>query len=229
MGLPALTNHLHLIDKIIVLSEWHKQFVKKTYNIEDDSKLMIIGNGINPNNITNYKKQEYGLRFIWTSSLDRGIERCIEVFHKIHKTIQTATLHIFRDYVGYEHLIDKWDYIKFYGKVNNERIVEEFGKASVWFYPTHFTETYCISSLEAQSNMCLCICTNGGSLSTVVGSRGHLINPSILNNTDEIHKFVMKALCDKNNINLLNEGRKFADNQTWKKIGEIWVNMFKNK
>ena len=224
-GLHALSNNLHSIDKIIVLSEWHKSFVQKTYNITDPNKLMIIGNGINPNNVVKFSK--INLRFIWTSSMDRGIERCVEVFHKIHKDLPEATLHIFRDYVGYEHLVDKWDYIKFYGKVNNERIIEEFGKAVVWFYPTHFTETYCISSLEAQSNKCLCICTNGGSLSTVVGNRGHLINPSLLNNTNELHNFVMKCLYDKNNINLLNEGRKFADTQTWENISKIWINMFR--
>jgi hypothetical protein len=226
-GKYLLNNVMHKIDKIIVLSEWHKEYFKNIYDIEEN-KLTIIGNGINVNNINNSNK--INNRFIWTSSFDRGIERCLEYFEEIHNYILDAELHIFRDYDNYKHLVNKYscDYIKFYGRVSNEVIIEEFKKASVWFYPTHFVETFCISSLEAQLNECLCIATNIGALTTTVGDRGILFNTDTLVNKKECVNLVINTL-KQDNTALIKKAKIYAEQQTWYNKSKLWTELFNEK
>ena len=230
-GKHLLNNVIYKIDKIIVLSEWHKEYFKNTYNV-DENKLIIIGNGINinDNQLANQLNEKIKNRFIWTSSFDRGIERCLEYFEEIHKYISDAELHIFRDYENYEHIVDKYkcDYIKFYGRVSNEIILEEFKKASVWFYPTHFIETYCISSLEAQLNECLCIATNIGALTTTIGNRGFLFNTDILANKNQCVNLVINIL-KQDNTELIRKAKLYAEQQTWYNKSKIWLDLFNKK
>ncbi len=116
-----------------------------------------------------------------------------------------------------------YEYIKFYGKVSNERIIEEFCKSDIWFYPTYFTETYCISSLEAQMSGCVCITSDIGALQTTVGDRGILLSDSIVNN----HKNCVSAVVDlmqddELKTELRNKGREWAKKQDWSNMMEEW-------
>lgn len=221
---PLLHNIMDKLDKVVVLTEWHKQLMGTNFDI-DETKMKIIGNGIPE--IQTDKLEKIDGKFIWTSSLYRGIERCVEYFHLIKKKMPNAVLHIFRDYDGFEHLVDKWDYIKFYGKVTNERIVQEFKTASIWFYPTNFYETYCISALEAQANGCLCVATNIGSLANVISDRGYLMDESIASNKEKCVNFLLDCL-QKDNTKMIEDGIKFAKQRTWDNVKDEWLELFAN-
>jgi glycosyltransferase involved in cell wall biosynthesis len=224
---PMLKNVLPIIDNVVVLSQWHREFMGKEYGIPEN-KMRIIGNGLATTGATvegvDMSKKIAG-KFIWTSSFVRGLERCVDYFHLIKKKMPNAVLHIFREYEGYEHLVDKWDYIKFYGKVDNERVVEEFKTASVWFYPTQFLETYCISALEAQANGCLCVCTNIGSLTNVVADRGYLFDADVMADKERCVGFLMDCL-KKNNVEIIKKGMEYAKGREWENVKDEWVELF---
>jgi len=231
-GKEYLHNFVDRIDKIIVLSDWHKNFFKEYYNVPE-KKLMIIGNGIStidflPINI-NVKQKN---RFIWTSCLSRGIERCIEIIKMIYKEYPDTELHIFRDYKLKEDYVEKitgeLEYVYFYGKVDNLRIIEEFKRSDIWFYPTIFHETYCISALEAQMAGCIAISTNIGSLNTTVGDHGILLSNDLSN--EEIALEVIKIMKnDELKNQLRKKGIEWAYEQDWIKISKKWKKLFKHK
>jgi glycosyltransferase involved in cell wall biosynthesis len=231
-GKAFLHNFLDRIDKIIVLSEWHKTFFQSYYQIPDN-KLTIIGNGITINNfipiIDISRKQKN--KFIWTSCLNRGIERCIEIIQLIHDVFPDTELHIFRNYEAHQNIVDSvkdLTYIHFHNKVTNEQIIEEFKKSEYWFYPTTFNETYCISALEAQMAGCIAISTDVASLNTTVGDHGFLIKNTLSNK--EIAEEVISLM---NNHELKNKlrkkGEEWAKKQDWGVISKKWIKLFKYK
>lgn len=211
------------IDGVVTLCDWHKRFILGNYNI-DDNKMHILGNAIVlPTNTKNVKKIKN--RFIWTSSLDRGIEKMIEYFHIIRKNVPDAELYIYR---GKEALTDKivteinnCKYIHYKGKIDHDELMIEFQKSDIWFYPTHFTETYCISALEAQISKCVCIASDLGALTTTVGDRGILLKDYA--NKDEVIKTVLDIIRDENKKeSYRNKGYEWAKKQTWENRAKEW-------
>ena len=49
----------------------------------------------------------------------------------------------------------------------------------MWLYPTDFTETYCITAVEAQASGCLCVTMDVGSLGEIVDDRGVVVKGDI--------------------------------------------------
>lgn len=232
------------IDKIITLTNTHKSVFYKHYfdnELSIDSKriyekLDIIGNGID---ILLFKKYEHlqkekkKYRFIWTSNFNRGIERAIEYFLEIkQKLSQDAQLHIIRDIPkNYIELVNKYssnESIFFYGKKSYDEIVQEFQISDIWFYPTDFVETYCISALEAQCSRCLCICTDIGALKDTISDRGLLLPKHIVDSKEKC----VQAVCDYLNIseqnknNILDKAYEWATQQSWQKISNKWIALF---
>lgn len=226
-GKFLINNMLKQIDGIIALCDWHKKFLMDKYNYPDE-KILIIGNAIDA--ITQdptIKKQKH--RFIWTSCLQRNVERAIRCFHKIHAKLPDAELHIYRDpsNVSEETLskMQGYDYIKFHGKVDNKEIIKAFQQSEVWFYPTNFCETYCISALEAQANSVFCIAMDLAALNTTVGDRGILLNQSMTD--DMIVDVVLAALADRKKMNeYVTKAKEWADKQTWENRALEWQALF---
>lgn len=228
-GKALLYNVLHRIDKIIVLSQWHKSYFQSCYDIPDN-KIKIIGNGINVSHFLppiNIKQKN---RFIWTSALNRGIEPCIQIIQIIHKSFPDTELHIFRDYETFETLVDLVNknipYIYFHGKASNKQVIEELKKSDFWFYPTTYYETYCISALEAQMAGCIAIATDIGSLNTTVGNHG-LLMTTLLSENEKAEK-VMKVMSNDKLKNFYRqEGQKWAQQQDWGDITKQWLKLFR--
>lgn len=236
-GKAFLENCLDKIDKIIVLSDWHKSFFKLYYPYIPDSKLVIIGNGICCNDfclepLMNTDVIRRKNRFIWTSCLTRGIERCVEIMKQIYAVFPDTELYVFRDfddkYQGFIDSVKDLSYIHFCGKISNQQIIEEFKKSEYWFYPTSFQETFCISALEAQMAGCIAIATNVASLNTTVGEHGYLIEDKLSN--EEIGNKVIELMTNEKLKNeLKDKGQKWAKEQDWSIITKKWLALINYK
>lgn len=180
----------------------------------------------------NFKKQKN--KFIWTSHGYRGIEKLLEYFHEIRKKIPDAELYIYRDITAFSenalNEINNYDYFHYCGKLEYDNIPSEFESSEIWFYPTNFTESYCISALEAQMAKCVCIGSNIGALPETIGDRGFIINEQIW--SDEYKEKAINEIVDITN----NEERKkkyqeagyeWAKTQTWENRAEEWYKLFK--
>lgn len=155
-------------DKIVVLSEWHKAYMLKVYPFIPESKLVIIGNGVDAERFTVGEVEREPLRVAYTSSPDRGLDVILEhIWPKVTEAVPDAELHVYYGWNNfdalkgaYPHLADFQRKIAdltlqnknviMHGRVTQEQIAVELRKASVWLYPTYFSETYCISAVEAQ-------------------------------------------------------------------------------
>jgi glycosyltransferase involved in cell wall biosynthesis len=177
--------HKTKFKKIICLSEWHKNFFIDEYKFPID-KVDIIGNAIDFTRFVNSEKiQKIPYRFIYSSSFDRGLSYLLKMFPKIHKRYPKSELYIFIEekshslFKNTQEYKDYKDFIFIKPRINQSELSIEMMKSDIWLYPTDFSETYCITALEAQAAKCLCVTTDLAALNTIVGNRGILVKGSI--------------------------------------------------
>jgi glycosyltransferase involved in cell wall biosynthesis len=233
--------HLDKVDKVCVLSDWHKSFVKDYHNIPEE-KLIQTQNGIY---LDRYKQQVEKIpnRLFYSSSLDRGLDTLLYLFPFMKAEIPDLSLYI---YYGTE-ILEKCDpdYVKrikeqmnqpgvhYVGKLNQQELAIEQLKSSVWVYPTVFEETWCITALEAQAAGCPVIASNYAGLKTTIGNSGILLgngNKDEALTRDVRIKFVeetVKILKDKDYYRHYQElGYENCKKFTWENAALNWVKIF---
>lgn len=234
-GVDALKSVIDKIDGIIALTNWHKKYLIDFYNLnlEESEKVFVISSAIDTNIFKgNFKKQKN--KFIWTSHGYRGIDKMIEYFHKIKEKLSDAELYIYRDETAFsENILEefkKYDYIHYGGKLDHEKIPDEFESSEIWFYPTHFTETYCMSAVEAQMSKCICVATDIGALTETIDNRGILIREKLY--SEEYEKRAIEEIVNIANNEEIKKyyqelGYKWAKEQTWENRAKQWYELFK--
>ncbi|AWI25240.1 glycosyltransferase [Flavobacterium pallidum] len=232
-------------DGIFCLSNWHKSFFQKTHGI-DDSNMIVTQNGIDISNFGGSVVKEKN-RFIYSSSPDRSLDVVLDLFPKIRKVLPDATLHIYYGFENFEKSLQYssnpaqktlYEKIKsgmqqegvfYHGKVGQKDLAKAFLKSDIWLYPTQFTETYCITALEAQMAGALCICTAVGALETTVGDRGILISESP-SDPDYHTRIVDKIIAIQNNPEkkqeLILKAKAWAKEQSWANVAKKWNSFF---
>ena len=121
--------------------------------------------------------------------------------------------------------IKKTDYIYISPRTTQENIALEFLKSDVWLYPTNFSETYCITALEAMCAGCLVACTSVAGLQDTVGDRGVMASQG---KTDELLKkllFVMERGELKEHY--IKKAREWAIKQTYESLAGEWNEIFR--
>jgi glycosyltransferase involved in cell wall biosynthesis/SAM-dependent methyltransferase len=240
-----VSRHYDELDAVFCLSPWHRDFFAETHGISKD-KLIVVGNGIDPARFDReVEKQPY--RFIYSSSPDRGLDTLLDLFPQIRSEFPQAELHIFYGFENWDKSIEQsgdaalkavreriysvlnQPGVFFHGRVGQQRLAEEFLRSDVWFYPTRFTETYCITALEAQVAGAVCVCSDLAALRTTVADRGVLISGDAY--TEDYRKRALQELRrllrdDGRKRALTAKARAWALEQTWAARAKIWAEVF---
>lgn len=240
--------HINSLDAVFCLSHWHQTIVEKVHKI-DSSKIRITGNGIDTNRFQE-KVQKQKNRFIYSSSPDRGLLVLLKLFPKIKNTFPDATLHIYYGFDNWNKSIRQsgntqqyqlvteiqnlmtQEGVYYHGRVNQNELALAFLQSDIWLYPTQFTETYCITALEAQMAETLCICSDLAGLSSTVGSRGILIDADPSN--PDYETIVLGQLIEIQNnperkSELLKKAKNWASQQTWRNVAKQWNDVFQDQ
>jgi GT2 family glycosyltransferase len=189
--------HQQKVDKFIALSPWHKEFVMNHHNLSSD-QIAIIPNGVTKSDFGGMtfadKPREKG-RIHFSSSPDRGLDNVLYVLPWLIDACPETKLHVYYGFYNWlsaarsrnnanelkridklQTELDKYkDHVQMHGRVNQYQLRQEWKKASLWMMASDFTETYCISALEAQCSFTPTITTNIAALSSTVGPRGILV------------------------------------------------------
>jgi glycosyltransferase involved in cell wall biosynthesis len=177
---------LEYIDKIAVLSDYHKSLFrmaeKGIFKKMPAEKLFSTANGINPINLEKWEGNPH--RMIYMSSPDRGLVYLLRNWKDIRAEVPDAELHIFygfnvfdaihRDNPGKrewkEKLIKmmKQEGITYHDRVGHDALNYEISQSAIWAYPTDFTEISCISAMKAQANGAIPVVTDYAALKETV-------------------------------------------------------------
>lgn len=249
MGSPEerslFAENINDLDGIFCLSPWHRSFAAAYHQLPPE-KFILTGNGIDLQRFAPQVTKEQN-RFIYSSSPDRSLDVVLRLFPKIRSVLPGATLHI---YYGFDNWASsarqqgnmqqlalmeeikngmQQEGVFYHGRVDQQQLALAFLQSDIWLYPTSFTETFCITALEAQAARTLCICSDLAGLSSTVGDRGILLQLSPGN--ENFETYLLQTLVDiqqdstrKNE--LLARAREWAWQQSWSAVADQWHSVF---
>lgn len=226
-------------DKMLCLSEFHKNFVRGSQGIPED-KILLTRNGVEPKRFENLQiKKQYG-KVIWPSSPDRGLEYAILIMDRVRKAIPQAELHVFygMDNLYKFGLEKKADELKEmmstrpwvinHGNVDQKTLAQEFASSEVWLYPANFIESFCIVALESILAKCWPIVRKMGALPNTLRAfefkgMANVLDLSLEESDREIWAaHVINAILEQKWQRI--EARPEA--YSWESVAKEWVQMF---
>jgi len=164
-----------MVDKVVCISEFHKNYFKTTYNIKDSIVIDL------PVRVNDYLQHEsWGMEktpnsFLFSSVPARGLKELLDIWGRIKKYNPDAILTITSDYrlwgalPSNDHfrtmVLGKKD-IQFLGAVPRNELIEIELKSEWYVYPCTYDELFCISCSEAQLAGIYPITSNFGALPT---------------------------------------------------------------
>lgn len=234
-------------DGLFALSNWHATYMASLYPELPREKILVTRNGID---ISRFAEEPHKTapRLIYPSSPDRGLMRLLQLFPQIRSKVPNAELHVYYGFynwkkmaevthngdelariASYEKILGETEGVINHGRVGQKELADAFLQSRVWAYPTWFSETSCITAMEAQAAGCVPVTSNLAALSETV-RHGILISGS-----EDSEEYGKKFV--SNVISLLSESpatehisssaRKYAmDNLSWKGVAKEWEQIF---
>jgi len=233
-------------DSIVILTEWHKQFMLEKYPFLKPDKLIVIGNGIDLSRFEGKVKRD-PKRVIYSSSPDRGLDIILEgIWPKVIAAVPDAELHVYYGWNNFDKFAPMYPHLQEFknkvqglflesknvvqhGRVSQKELAEAFQKSSVWLYPTYFSETYCITAIEAQLGGALPITNELAGLKETVVS-GDIIPGDVRNS--EVQELYARAVIQTLNTPLKDRGtmhKRILENapaQSWDWVANLWRHYF---
>ncbi len=238
------------IDKIFVLSEYHKSLLRMATADGivpmPEQKVLVTGNGISSVNI-NKKWKRDPFRMIWTSSYDRGLPYLLNMWPDIKKEVPEANLHIYYGWNLYDFVhasnparvqwkakvdsLMNQEGITHHGRVGHAELHRAFAESGIWSYPTDFSEISCISAMKAQAYGAYPVCTNFAALKETVHN-GVKVDVDITEKLgqEEYKKKLIEVL--KNGISSEEREKMMKDAKkcfAWSNVANYWDKLFKEK
>lgn len=222
---------LQKIDKVIVLSEFHRSLFPSI----PEEKVWRSANGLHwPDmGVTSERKP---WKFVNTSAPDRGLKCMLEMWPKIKERYPEAEFHWFYGWETYDaHNINNPERMAYKenllrllnqdgvferGRVSHAEIAKELASADLWVYPTEFPEISCISAMKAQALGAIPVVTDYGALKETVQSGIKIPYKDIYTNP-EAQKAFIDALSDARAIDR-ETCKDVAKQFSWEKVADEW-------
>lgn len=187
------TSLMYAPNKIIVLSEAHKDVIKKSHGITDDSIFWISRNGLN-SVAMNYADKNKGKRrpyqMFYASSYDRGLDNALRAWPKIRKEVPEAELKIIYGWNTYDKLmqmrkseqmarfksqmidmIASTEGVQELGRVSQNDHYMLAAESSILFYPSEFYEISFIGGMVAQAQGAVPITTPHAAMNETISTK----------------------------------------------------------
>jgi glycosyltransferase involved in cell wall biosynthesis len=250
-AIPVVARNLSRADLILCVSKWHARLIRFNYPFYDPDRILATRNGIDPDLFREEPVKE-GQRLIYSSSPDRGLSVAMLLFERIRKEVPEAEFHVYYGFHNIKKLAEKTDAqtgksealehmrvleekakntpgVIYHGRVSQAEVAKAMLAAKVWFYPTWFEETSCITAMEAQAAECTPVTSKLAGLEESV-HHGFLYGGDNMSPVyqDRIVKRAIWCLThEKERSALARRGREEALKiHPWSKVAEEWNDLF---
>ena len=166
--------YINKLNYIVFNSNWNFENFKIQYKIPEN-KSIVLKNAINKIDFKNKTKDKISL--IYHTTPWRGLELLLKVFKKINKenveldVCSSTIIYGKKFHNSYEKKFQKLfddckntKNVNFHGYKGNSSILEMLKEVHIFSYPSIWTETSCISAIEAMAAGCEVVTTNLGAL-----------------------------------------------------------------
>lgn len=179
-------DRLAKVDKYLCLCKPHCEYTLKAHP-EVREKVFLSTNGIRREVIEEIEKEQIVRnpnKIIYALSPDRGLLTILENWFRIRERCREAELHVFYGFESMEAILaaqngEAWfkpmkdqihnlltqEGVKFRGRLGQKELYREWFSSNIWWYPTDWPETSCITCMDAQATGALPVCTNYWALS----------------------------------------------------------------
>ena len=153
--------HLLNIDRVLTVSDWHKNQINQVYGISKDSIINTI-NGVDYEMFEGLEGNEREPRsLVYMARPERGLELLVGGDDCIMNQLKDCHLYVcaynntipqMQSY--YEHLWSRCDAlpnVTNVGSLGKRELYQLLSKCMIYAYPTTFEDTSCIASLEANA------------------------------------------------------------------------------
>lgn len=185
------------IDKFLTLSSWHRNHFLQTYNFIHPDQVRVTRNAIRLERFSNPSVVRNPHRAVYSSSPDRGLQAALSSWHLVRAAVPDAELHVYYGFDSWlsscrinnntdqiriiellQKMLQETAHIGVYnhGRIGQKELAQEFLKSGVWAYPTWFSETSCISAMEAQAAGLRIVTSPIAALNETVAERGDMIH-----------------------------------------------------
>ena len=227
---------LKTIDKIIVLSQYHKSLLPK--NVPEE-KIFVSTNGINPEDFNGINEIREPHRIIYASSYNRGLEQLLEMWADIRKEVPDASLHIYYGWETYDSFVKEGvvrdggfkehmsrlmsqEGVYHHGRVGHKELLKEYAKSGVFAYPcTYAGEINCIALTKAVASGCAVV-TNEFA---VLAERNPYYIPG-----DDKFKYTLIQMLKGKFVKDRVDIKKYIQDNSWESVAKDWKeNLFPQK
>ena len=158
--------------RIVALCQEHARFLKARYPQVAD-RIFVSSNGIKSDLIDRLMRNRpprNPRRLMYASSPDRGLEFLLWIFPRCKEIIEDLELHVFYGFDNIEKVLKRvgpkhWiaqnteriqammqqPGVVHHGRKPQAALLTEWMKSGIWCHPSNFTETSCITSMDAQA------------------------------------------------------------------------------
>lgn len=173
---------------VICLTEWHRRQFLALFPMFED-RTHVFHHGINTDIFSGLVPFDSKIprKFIYSSFPNRGLLTLLRMWPRIHQRFPDATLDLFCDLEGawvnrvytdgmsQIRSIVRQPGVTVHGWCNKTDLAAAWARAQIWFYPTDFDETFCLTALEAALTGTLAVTSDRAALKETVGDRGIVI------------------------------------------------------
>lgn len=237
----ATVESIHNFDKIICLTDFHKNYVMAKQNVPQD-KIWVSRNGITPSKFNFERKTKNPNKVVYMSSPDRGLDRCILIMDELIKEKPDLELHVYYGLdnlykYGLAHLAEKLKamfaerpWIKYHGFTEQSKMYYEVSDAVLLLHPANFIETFMITALEMLALGVFPLTRRLGALANTLADAEKKGQAIMLehgaNNQQEIMEYVTEALNILNN-RLWEKVDLDLTKHDWKTVAQEWIKEMK--
>lgn len=222
------------IDKIITVSNWHKNEIKSMFKDIPDDLFFPSTNGLD---ITRFNKEIKKVKgkCIYSSTPFRGLKNLLEMWPEIKKKVPFATLHVFSSMKlygdGYDNdkykdlyeLCTKLDGVYYYGSIKQDELARHFMESELLLYPSIFPETCGITAIEAMAAECVPITSDLAALPETINECGIQIkgDPATKEFQDEFINEACNLLTELDKLKIYKEKCLKRDFR-WESVIQSW-------
>jgi len=232
------------LNRILTLSDWHRSYLMHKYPFLYPLQVQKTRNGIDLARFDK-KVERNPHRAVYSSSPDRGMQTAIDIWANVRKKVPDAELHLYYGFKTWEAFADdgqrltiahlkrlieanKDNGVTFHDRVPQDILAIEFLKSGVWCYPTWFSETSCITAMEAQAAGLRMVTSPIAALNETVGDRGALVAGDWLAEDfkGRFTEAVVHAMLQEGDEDRKDLQRYAGEHFGWDSLAKEWETMF---
>lgn len=226
------------IEKLLTVSRWHADSLCEHSGFPRD-KAAVIGNGLYLPYFVG-EERRVRKRLVFTPSPYRGLRLVPESYQRIRQAHPDCELAVFSGlsvydrsgpYQGpekaeYERVarrLQKLPGVTIRGNVTQRLLSRELMRSSIFYYPSTFLETCCISAMEAQAAGCAVVTSNHSALPETVGDAGVFISgePGSPDYMNQLVEETVRLLSDDEQWERLSRaGKRRAESMGWDSVAD---------